>query len=114
MLIVKMILALLVFLVLLFFSNINIENARLFYTQESFVEIPLFLLLLISLLIGMVIALMISFYEKLKLRGQMRTLRREKKKMEGELNSLRKMPIVESPKTAFPEETKAESAEGSA
>lgn len=114
MLIVKMILALIVFLVLLFFSNINMENARLFYTQESFIEIPLFLLLLISLLIGMLIALMISFYEKLKLRGQMRTLRREKKKMEGELNSLRKMPIVEAPKTGPSGEAGSDSMKGSA
>lgn len=95
MLIIKMILGLLVFLVLLFFSNINMENVRLFYTQQYFIEVPLFLLLLIALLIGMVVALLISVYEKLKLKGQIRTLKKEKKRMEGELTSLRKIPLME-------------------
>jgi len=100
MLIIKMILGLLLFLILLFFSNINMENVRLFYTQQAFVEVPLFLLLLISLLIGMVVALLISFYEKIKLKGRIRALKKTLKTMEGELTSLRKIPILEKEKTA--------------
>ncbi|NOY54068.1 MAG: DUF1049 domain-containing protein [Deltaproteobacteria bacterium] len=102
MLIIKMILGLLVFLILLFFSNINMENVRLFYTQQNFIEVPLFLLLLISLLIGMVVALLISVYEKLKLKGQIRALKKTQKSMEGELASLRKIPIMEKEKPPVP------------
>ncbi len=102
MLIIKMILGLLIFLILLFFSNINMENVRLFYTQQNFVEVPLFLLLLIALLIGMMAALLISVYEKLKLKGQIRALKKAKKSMEGELASLRKIPIMEKGETKIP------------
>ncbi len=114
MLVLKMILALLVFLVLLFFSNINMENVRLFYTQQSFIEIPLFLLLLISLLVGMILALLIGFFEKLKLKGKLRALKKEKKRIEGELNSLRKMPIIESEKIGIPSQHNPDSEKGSA
>ncbi len=102
MLIIKMILGLLIFLILLFFSNINMENVRLYYTQQNFVEVPLFLLLLIALLIGMVVALLISVYEKLKLEGQIRTLKKAKRRMEGELASLRKIPIMEKTESKVP------------
>ena len=96
MLVLKLILGLVVFLVLLYFTNLNIQDVRLYYGREAFVEAPLFLVLLVSLIAGMGAALLIGLYEKLKLKAEIRRLRKDKKRVESELASLRKMPIVDS------------------
>lgn len=105
MLIVKMIVALIVFMLLLFFADQNYEYVNLFYGPEEPVKIPLYLLLLIALLAGMFFALFISIFDKLKLKSQLRALRKENKQIEAELNSLRTMPIMETQESSLPEDT---------
>ncbi|OIP66308.1 MAG: hypothetical protein CO150_04215 [Nitrospirae bacterium CG_4_9_14_3_um_filter_53_35] len=104
MLILKMIVTLIIFLGLLFFANQNSTDVSIYYGMKGPIQLPLFLAILISFLAGMIIALFISYIEKFKLKGQIRALRREKKAMEGELNSLRRMPILESMTQRHPEE----------
>lgn len=112
MLILKMIVALIIFLGLLFFANQNSTDVSIYYGMREPIQIPLFLAILTSFLAGMIIALFISYFEKFKLKGQLRALRREKKEMEGELSSLRKMPILESITTRHSEGNPPDASKG--
>lgn len=113
MIILKMIVALIIFLGLLFFANQNSTDVSIYYGVRDPLQIPLFLAILVSFLAGMIVALFISYFEKFKFKRQLRVLRREKKEMEGELNSLRKMPILESVVTAHSKGTPPDSSKGS-
>jgi uncharacterized integral membrane protein len=103
MLILKIISGTIVFILLLIFASKNSEYVTLNFGSVEPVRLQLFIVILGALVIGMVIVWFISLYEKVKLVGQLRVLKKEKKRIEGELNSLRKMPIVESNRAALPE-----------
>ncbi len=107
MLILKIISGTIVFILLLIFASQNSEYVSLNFGSDGPVRLQLFIVILGALVIGMVIVWFISLYEKVKLVGQLRALKKEKKRIEGELNSLRKMPIVESDRTALLKASKA-------
>ncbi len=112
MLILKIISGTILFILLLFFASLNSEYVSLNFGSVEPVRLQLFIVILGSLVAGMVIIWFISLYEKIKLAGQIRVLKKEKKRIEGELNSLRKMPIVESGSAALPGGGKAGSMKG--
>ncbi len=96
MLVVKMIVLLGVFAVMLYFAGQNTEIVQLHFGANETIPAPMHLVVIISVTAGMVVALVIGFFDRIKLRTQVRSLKKEKKRIEGELNSLRKMPIVEA------------------
>ncbi len=114
MMIIKMIVIFAVITVLLFFAGENSQPLQLHFGSYETIPAPSFLIIMISLLTGMFIALIISFFDQWKLRAELRKLKKDKKKVEGELNSLRKMPIVESEKTELSPKTEPGSIKGSA
>lgn len=96
MLIIKIILVSVGVLILVFFANQNSSYVSIYYGSKEPVEYPLFFVVYLAFVIGMVVIWAVSLVDKLKISSQLRTLRKEKKRIEGELSSLRKMPIVES------------------
>ena len=113
MMVIKLIVGLLVMIVLLYFAGENDDLVKLTFGPYETIPAPMYILVGVSLIIGMAVAMVISFIEKLQIRSQLRALRKEKKRMEGELNSLRKMPIVESDKTNLPSQAETDSTKGS-
>jgi putative membrane protein len=103
MLIVKMIVIFAVITVLLFFAGENSEILQLKFGGYETIPAPAYLLLMIALLAGMIVAMVLSFFDKWKLKIDLRKVKKEMRQMEGELNSLRKMPIVESSTTELAE-----------
>jgi len=96
MLVLKMIVLLGVFAVMLYFADQNTRIAQLHFGDYETIPAPMHLVVILSVTVGMIVALVIGFIDSIKLRSQVRTLKRDKKQMEDELNSLRKMPIVDT------------------
>lgn len=64
--------------------------------------IPIYLLIIVSYLVGMVVAASYGFYRRVQLRGENRRLKRTLKEREEELNSLRNLPVLQSGDTISP------------
>ena len=114
MMIVKMIVIFAVITVLLFFAGENSETLQIHFGPYETIPAPTYLLIMFAMLSGMIIAMVISFFDKWKMRADLRKVKKEKKRIEGELNSLRKMPIVESPPADLPEGNPPEPTKGAA
>ncbi len=100
MLVLKMIVLLGVFAVMLYFAGQNTEIVQLHFGAYETIPAPMHLVVIVSVTAGMVVALIIGFFDRIKLRSQVRALKKDKKRIEGELSSLRKMPIVEAQEPA--------------
>jgi uncharacterized integral membrane protein len=64
--------------------------------------IPIYLIIIISYLIGMIVAASYGFYQRIQLKGENRRLKRTLKEREEELNSLRNLPVLQSGETLGP------------
>ncbi len=100
MLVLKMIVLLAVFAVMLYFAGQNTDIVQLHFGAYETIPAPMHLVVIISVTVGMLVALIIGFFDRIKLRTQVRSLKKDKKRIEDELNSLRKMPIVEAQEPA--------------
>lgn len=96
MLVLKMIVLLGVFAVMLYFADQNTGIVQLHFGAYETIPAPMHLVVILSVTTGMVVALIIGFIDSIKLRNQVRTLKKNNKRIEDELNTLRKMPIVET------------------
>lgn len=86
----------LIFLLAITFSLKNNENVSLYYYfQIGPVDLPLYLLVFISVFFGMLIGGVDSLVQRTKSSLAIRRLRKELESKEGELTSLRNLPITE-------------------
>jgi len=67
-----------------------------YYLHDESIDIPLYLLLFISVFIGMMIGGIEGFFEKMKGRKTIKKIKKELYQKEKELTSLRNLPITES------------------
>ena len=86
----------LIFLLAITFSLKNNENVSLYYYfQIGPVDLPLYLLVFISVFFGMLMGGVDSLVQRTKSSLAIRRLRKELENKEGELTSLRNLPITE-------------------
>jgi uncharacterized integral membrane protein len=86
----------LIFLLAITFSLKNNENVSLYYYfQIGPVDLPLYLLVFISVFFGMLIGGVDSLVQRTKSSLAIRRLRKELESKERELTSLRNLPITE-------------------
>lgn len=94
---VKNIFIALLFLVAITFALKNNEEVTIsYYFQEGPLEIPLYLLVFISVIFGILIGGVEGFVEKVRSGNTIRKLKKELACKEEELTSLRNLPITES------------------
>ena len=86
----------LLLILLLGFSMLNIDqlvNINLFFWQ--FHDVPLILVIFESFVFGMLVSFIIAFVNEIKLRGQLKTLSRDRDQVHEELQALRNQPLDE-------------------
>jgi uncharacterized integral membrane protein len=94
---IKNIVIALLFLIAITFSLKNNETVAIkYYFQLGPIEIPLFLLVFISLIIGIFIGGMEGLIGKMKMGSTIRKLNKELECKEKELTSLRNLPITDT------------------
>ncbi len=69
---------------------------NLYLFQINSGSIPIYLLILFSFLIGLLGAASHSLYRRIKIKGETRRLKKALRAREGELNSLRNLPVFQS------------------
>ena len=97
---IRIILAVLLVILAATFSTLNREEIALrYFFGWSTPSFPIFLLVLVSLGIGMVLGFSVDWGERWKLRGKARELRNRVKELRKELDSLnaQKAPLETSP-----------------
>lgn len=87
----------LLFLVAITFSLQNNETVLLkYYYLENPIEIPLYLLVFVSVIFGILIGGVEGLFEKIRNGSTIRRLRKDLAAREKELTSLRNLPLTES------------------
>lgn len=95
--IIRWILVAVVIVVILLFSLQNQEEqvmVNLFGWESPF--IPLYFALFIAFVVGLFVWFIVATFQILQLKAELRTCRREKRTLEGELTALRNLPLEES------------------
>ncbi|MFC1499895.1 lipopolysaccharide assembly LapA domain-containing protein [Candidatus Zixiibacteriota bacterium] len=95
----------LLLIVMLGFSIMNIGqqvDINLFFWQ--FEEVPLILVIFEAFIAGMLVWFLIAFVNELKLRADLRNMRRESEELQEELQALRNMPL-QDPFVTEPDES---------
>ena len=92
----------LLFLLAITFSLKNNEMVAIkYYFQLESLDLPLYLLVFISVILGIFIGGMEGVIERIKSGNVIRKLKKEMKKMEKELTSLRNLPLTETRDSAL-------------
>ncbi len=94
--ILRTIIIIVLFFALLILAVLNLEESvSLNLYWHTLTDIPLIFIIFTSLLVGVIIAGLTGLAENIRLRLTQRQLRREIKRLEEEVNSLRHLPIAE-------------------
>ena len=91
---VKIVLPAIFIVIILSFAFLNPDqrvNIDLFFS--SYPEVPLTVVVLISIFIGMILMFCITIFQDVKMRTEIKSLRKEKLRKDEELTSLRNLPI---------------------
>lgn len=92
----------LLFLLAITFSLKNNEMVAIkYYFQLESLDLPLYLLVFFSVILGIFIGGMEGVVERIKSGNVIRKLKKEMKKMEKELTSLRNLPLTETRDSAL-------------
>ncbi|MDT8318470.1 MAG: lipopolysaccharide assembly protein LapA domain-containing protein [bacterium] len=92
----------LLFLLAITFSLKNNEMVSIkYYFQLESLDLPLYLLVFFSVILGIFIGGMEGVIERIKSGNVIRKLKKEMKKMEEELTSLRNLPLTETRDSAL-------------
>ena len=81
------------FLIALIFAAENTGPVEIHYYGIVPIQIPLFLVVFVAILLGILIAGLVSSFDKFKLKREMNRLKRVVRTQEEELNSLRNLPL---------------------
>jgi len=104
----------LLFLLAITFSLKNNEMVAIkYYFQLESLDLPLYLLVFFSVILGIFIGGMEGVIERVKSGNTIRKLKKEMKKMEEELTSLRNLPLTETRDSALIESTPQSSLQSS-
>ena len=96
----------LLFLLAITFSLKNNEMVAIkYYFQLESLDLPLYLLVFFSVILGIFIGGIEGVIERVKSGNTIRKLKKEMKKMEEELTSLRNLPLTETRDSALIEST---------
>jgi putative membrane protein len=101
--IIKWVVGLSFFFVLVIFGVNNMIMVTVDYHFGQ-VEMPMFILLALSVIIGMAMAALIGISDQLKLKSRLRGQAKRIKDLEGELSSLRHLPLTEGDEVGGKEE----------
>ena len=94
--ILRAIIIIILFFALLILAVLNSEESvSMNFYWRTLRDVPLIFVIFASLLVGVIIAGIIGLAENMRLRMTQRQLRREIKRLEEEVNSLRHLPIAE-------------------
>lgn len=76
------------------FATLNMQSVSLeyFYGREP-VQLPLFLIIIFSAFIGVILAALVAFSEKMKTRKEMNTLKKKLNEAEKEIKRLQNLPL---------------------
>lgn len=92
------------FLSMVFFQQNNVELSQtvtlqfdLLFRSWTSIPLPIYFLILSSFLLGAVLAIALTCVKNISLRNDLRRSRKQIKKLEKEVNSLRTMAIEEAP-----------------
>ena len=92
----------LLFLLAITFSLKNNEMVAIkYYFQLESFDLPLYLLVFFSVILGILIGGIEGVIERIKSGNVIRKLKKEMKKMEEELTSLRNLPLIETKDSAL-------------
>ena len=94
--ILKIVLFLLFFLVASIFFVENSKTVSIYYFQEAPLDVPLYFVIICSLVLGALFGVMEGVLDKMRSARTIRLLKRELEAKERELTSLRNLPITES------------------
>jgi uncharacterized integral membrane protein len=96
--ILKAVITIILFFALLILAILNTDQAVTlnFYYWKTFYDVPVWVILFGSLAIGIIVSALIGIAEHLKLRLQISRQKKKIKELEGEINSLRNIPISQA------------------
>ena len=94
--IVSLILKIAILCVIVLFGafNMQIVGIKYFFNQEP-IEIPLFVVMIISFLIGMLITYLLFITDRMKLKKELNRIKKSLKEKDNELLRLRNLPLEE-------------------
>ena len=99
--VVRGLLILLVFIVMILFSVENVDMVTLKFGVTGLfsnsVQLPLFLVVLVSLSAGVVLAGIVGLADHIRMHSRIRKQKRSIERLENEVKTLRNMPLEEEP-----------------
>ncbi len=83
-----------VIVAIVIFATLNMHNVQLkyFYGKDP-VNPPLFLVIIIAVFVGIILAALVAFSEKMKTRKEINNLKKNLKEAEKEITRLRNLPL---------------------
>jgi len=83
------------------FATLNMHNVQLkyFYGKDP-VTLPLFLVIIIAVFVGIVLAMLVAFSEKMRTRREINNLKKNLKEAEKEITRLRNLPLSKEKENA--------------
>jgi putative membrane protein len=86
----------LVIALVILFALMNLQQVEVTYFFNSpVIKLPLFIVIIATLVIGMVVSSMLYFFERMKLTGEVRALKKKLKASEDENARLRSLPFTD-------------------
>lgn len=86
----------LVIALVVLFALMNLQQVEVtYFFNAPVVKIPLFLLIIAALVIGMAVSSLLYFFERMRLTGEVRSLKKKLKGAEDENARLRSLPFNE-------------------
>ncbi|HAL87416.1 MAG TPA: DUF1049 domain-containing protein [Deferribacteraceae bacterium] len=87
---------LLIVAVVVIFAVMNVQQVEVTYFFNSpAVQMPLFLVIIASMVIGLVLSSLLYFFDRMKLTSEIRKLKKKVKLSEDEITRLRSLPFNE-------------------
>lgn len=95
--IIGTILKTLVILAMVLFGALNMQkvNITYFYGDEYVIAVPMFVAILAALFTGLIVAGLLTVKERMKLKKDMKKLKKQMADTEAELKRLRNLPLTE-------------------
>ncbi|MCD8492527.1 MAG: LapA family protein [Geovibrio sp.] len=85
---------LIIIAVVVIFAVMNVQQVEVTYFFNSpAVKMPLFLVIIASMVVGLVLSSMLYFFDRIKLTGEIRKLKKKVKTGEDEIKRLRSLPF---------------------
>jgi len=85
----------LIIAIIVLFAAFNMQSVDIkYFFNKPPIQVPLFVVILASFILGILITAFIAFVEKLKTNREISKLRKEKKELESEIVRLKNLPLT--------------------